>query len=104
MSERGVSELFVAVVEWAGRRGALDLASKAGLWRAETQAMAGLPAQSVEINAHEETISFVPPYSALIHPLGGLSPVVMVDAGGGVMGAASPEYEGKLIAHFEAQP
>ncbi len=94
MTGRPISELYVALMEWAETQGAADLSKQPGLWRGSTDEW------DAAINPHNEEVEDVPPYSwTLTHR----DYVVMCVIGpfDGVIGGGYPED--KIIDHFRGQ-
>ena len=103
MSDRGLSQLAVAIAEWGARIGAVKLNEHPGVWTGKAAALDGYGPLTVKVNAHNDEIDGIPPYNFVVHPTENpLAFMVMVNPYGGSMIGGSDDLEDRLIEHFDA--
>jgi hypothetical protein len=103
MTERGLSELAVAIAEWGIRTGATDLHLHPGVWSGEADPLDDYGTLEVKVNAHSDTIDNIPPFNFVVVPKDNpLAFVVMVNPYGGSMIGGYQGLEDRLIEHFNS--
>ena len=100
MSERGVSELMVAICNWALTHGGEGAHARPGVWEGITEATGKMSPLRVKLNPHTETVDDVPQFSAQITSDVFVAVCIVNPYGGSVIGFD----EAALIEHFKAQP
>lgn len=93
MADRPISELYVALVDWAIANGAEKIDRLPGLWTGETSQW------NVAINGHKHEVDGVPPFG---YQLTHKTALVGAAVGGPFGGVLAGPSEADIIAHFRA--